>query len=326
MALSPSSRWVYPRACGGAPRCAECGRRPSGLSPRMRGSRKRSSQPVSTSGSIPAHAGEPLKLATMPSTDGVYPRACGGAWGRRLIAFHRQGLSPRMRGSPLGLLFRQTRFGSIPAHAGEPPACCRPSGKARVYPRACGGVGSALPCCSISTGLSPRMRGSRADLIAHRHRDGSIPAHAGEPCSSLSIRAHRGVYPRACGGAHDVGRGGSQRWGLSPRMRGSHRANPTLPATVGSIPAHAGEPHRRVLPPGRQAVYPRACGGAPRWTNRTPAYRGLSPRMRGSRVSLGLGAVVIRSIPAHAGEPLARVGTSRLRQVYPRACGGASRS
>ena len=56
------------------------------------------------------------------------------------------------------------------------------------------------------------------------------------------------------------------------------------------------------------------------------ANRGLSPRMRGNpdhstRTSADLG-----SIPAHAGEPLMLPADCGLIGVYPRACGGTSRS
>ena len=53
---------------------------------------------------------------------------------------------------------------------------------------------------------------------------------------------------------------------------------------------------------------------------------GLSPRVRGNRrgnVVKGKGA---RSIPACAGEPLAKVGPKMLTEVYPRVCGGTARS
>ena len=61
------------------------------------------------------------------------------------------------------------------------------------------------------------------------------------------MRGRRGakegrVYPRVCGGSHDV----------------------TLLATAvtGSIPACAGEPAVRTLTAMRLRVYPRVCGGA----------------------------------------------------------------
>ena len=69
---------VYPRACGGT-KSALCEVEMSqGLSPRMRGNRPYASSAAFAQGSIPAHAGEPFCLSTLPSADRVYPRACGG--------------------------------------------------------------------------------------------------------------------------------------------------------------------------------------------------------------------------------------------------------
>ena len=110
--------------------------------------------------------------------------------------------------------------------------------------------------------------------------------------------------------------------GLSPRMRGNLRQRGSAHGGRGSIPAHAGEPK----PAGRlqlsTRVYPRACGGT---RGRVGGYRsdvGLSPRMRGNHPEVNQDALLLGSIPAHAGEP--RRGRARCRRVrvYPRACGG----
>ena len=60
--ISRCTRGVYPRACGGA-------------------NMSRSLQNSWLVGSIPAHAGEPLRCWSSPSSPScrVYPRACGGA-------------------------------------------------------------------------------------------------------------------------------------------------------------------------------------------------------------------------------------------------------
>ena len=92
--------------------------------------------------------------------------------------------------------------------------------------------------------------------------------------------------------------------GLSPRLRGNPmRAEPEF-ADAGSIPAPAGEPWWRTIPPMPEPVYPRACGGT--WGDIRDARGviGLSPRLRGNPYGLWWGAVQGR--------------------VYPRACGGTS--
>src|SRR5690606_34878892 len=98
-----------------------------------------------------------------------------------------------------------------------------------------------------------------------------------------------------------------------------------LPAllSVGSIPAHAGEPFIQHISEHIEGVYPRARGGAAVYDGRITLDGGLSPRTRGSRLAIEGRNAPGRSIPAHAGEPGA--GTTRTMgwKVYPRARGGA---
>ena len=50
----------------------------------------------------------------------VYPRVCGGAAFAESVIRSVSGLSPRVRGSPLGKEVERVSEGSIPACAGEP--------------------------------------------------------------------------------------------------------------------------------------------------------------------------------------------------------------
>ena len=113
------------------------------------------------------------------------------------------------------------RFGSIPAHAGEPPIVRTCSWCERVYPRACGGTTGMRGGPVMFKGLSPRMRGNRAGGGWQDGADGSIPAHAGEPCSRAVFFCVCTVYPRACGGTKSLSSGHLYHSGLSPRMRGN---------------------------------------------------------------------------------------------------------
>ena len=152
---------VYPRACGGTSRngvCPQCG---GGLSPRMRGNQSSELGGVASTGSIPAHAGEPPNPNGRSPAARVYPRACGGTdvkWNEGILA---RGLSPRMRGNPSRSADVLAEAGSIPAHAGEPPEGQRPRRRDKVYPRACGGTWVQLTGLKRHGGLSPRMRGNR---------------------------------------------------------------------------------------------------------------------------------------------------------------------
>ena len=53
---------------------------------------------------------------------------------------------------------------------------------------------------------------------------------------------------------------------------------------------------------------------------------GLSPRVRGSLMTVNNGIFHLGSIPARAGEPVVRGAPFEIAWVYPRACGGASGS
>ena len=90
---------VYPRGCGGT--TAPFGPPASGrgLSPRVRGNRRRSCRRPPRGGSIPAGAGEPRYRPAYPPSRGVYPRGCGGTTSRNVGSPAARGLSPRVRGN-----------------------------------------------------------------------------------------------------------------------------------------------------------------------------------------------------------------------------------
>ena len=131
-----------------------------------------------------------------------------------------------------------------------------------------------------------------------------------------------GVYPRACGGTLKLRSTSSTNQGLSPRLRGNHRAFDGFDDKSRSIPAPAGEPYSPPPFPLLSSVYPRACGGTADMAAAPSMDTGLSPRLRGNLYGGLIGQVVVRSIPAPAGEPGKAIGAVRITGVYPRACGG----
>ena len=129
-----------------------------------------------------------------------------------------------------------------------------------------------------------------------------------------------------CGGTRATAHTAESRQGLSPRVRGNLIV--VLPAISlnRSIPACAGEPTRKASSPLSFSVYPRVCGGTPRrWSGR-PQRRGLSPRVRGNPLVAMMAGVLAGSIPACAGEPPDYAGAAAGAKVYPRVCGGTTRS
>ena len=86
-------------------------------------------------------------------------------------------------------------------------------------------------------------------------------------------------------------------------MRGSPVGFYVFVLNHGSIPACAGEPTLTSKLNNVPMVYPRVCGGAGLAGVLALSRAGLSPRVRGSPSVITCASVVVRSIPACAGEP-----------------------
>ena len=168
------------------------------------------------------------------------------------------GLSPRVRGN------------LVPPAGGDEIVIRRrvQAEAVRVYPRVCGGTWTA------AAPVYPRVM-----------TGGTMP--------------YPGVYPRVCGGTNLLNPG--QDHAVYPRVCGGTRptrftVGAVYPRVCGgtvagryghrsrSIPACAGEPK----PNGnRSRVYPRVCGGTG-GNDPTALGQGLSPRVRGNRVTIGI--------------------------------------
>ena len=316
-------------------------------------------------GSIPALAGKPsVSNRSAVTARRVYPRARGEAWqaiairspdwglsprsrgSRRLfrIEVYSEGLSPRSRGSPPETTRHRGCSRSIPALAGKPAICSTATSLPGVYPRARGEASPQNGRSSMNCGLSPRSRGSPFAMgrqspgtrsipaLAGKPEDRtgsrsgrvrSIPALAGKPGDSLRHRSFSPVYPRARGEAMMVCITPPPGGGLSPRSRGSPLSVETPWRSSGSIPALAGKPVGVRVRFGVAAVYPRARGEAAQMSQPRKAYRGLSPRSRGSPSRGYSPRRSRRSIPALAGKPGKSATWRRTWRVYPRARGEA---
>ena len=167
---------------------------------------------------------------------------CGGTSDNGTEHTMLSGLSPRVRGNPCRGRRCPMRTGSIPACAGEPRNGVDRVIGVWVYPRVCGGTSLMTFGGTCPIGLSPRVRGNRRRGYVSSTNKGSIPACAGEPCTSTPFLAHTVVYPRVCGGTSTFGQLGIPVHGLSPRVRGNPRKEYPFNLCRGSIPACAGEP------------------------------------------------------------------------------------
>ena len=164
-------------------------------------------------------------------------------------------------GTPITYMVPSCPKGSIPACAGEPLALLAGQVFVRVYPRVCGGTGSAWSWIGNRKGLSPRVRGN--PYFANRGVPpiGSIPACAGEPAVGMLGRTGEQVYPRVCGGTRMATHHQPVAGGLSPRVRGNPGQLGDRRQRRRSIPACAGEPLVQRTGDQRLRVYPRVCGG-----------------------------------------------------------------
>ena len=155
----------------------------------------------------------------------------------------------------------------------------------------------------------------------------------------------RPVYPRVCGATITSLSSVFTDWGLSPRVRGNRIYAITSHLVSGSIPACAGQPLRLLLSGPSARVYPRVCGatyhalragcrsdglsprvrGNPCAVEPSGGASGLSPRVRGNPDTIGLRSMLLRSIPACAGQPDQRRSERTVTWVYPRVCGATIR-
>ena len=221
----PTSRWVYPRVCGGTCPPLKQPYARQGLSPRVRGNRHDEGQFGVIFGSIPACAGEPSTRSAPAGRCGVYPRVCGGTALRSLETASLPGLSPRVRGNPLVYSGGGPRPRSIPACAGEPSSSSCVRLRFPVYPRVCGGTIARRGSLRVRRGLSPRVRGNRGCRLREWTSGRSIPACAGEPIGITCMWWPPRVYPRVCGGTGVTSVDSRMATGLSPRVRGNPLGN-----------------------------------------------------------------------------------------------------
>ena len=235
-------RQVYPRVCGGTPPPGVESPETEGLSPRVRGNPCPAPSRSSSTGSIPACAGEPLANDGHMDTVGVYPRVCGGTWATAASGRCHGGLSPRVRGNPMNEVTDTGAVRSIPACAGEPWPSKSVASQPQVYPRVCGGTYTDAEARAQAAGLSPRVRGNRRRYGRASRPQRSIPACAGEPPSPCFRVWLDSVYPRVCGGTVMKPRTPRDWAGLSPRVRGNRHNRLRSGECRRSIPACAGEP------------------------------------------------------------------------------------
>ena len=152
--------WVHPRLRGGAASARPSPRAYRGPSPPTRGSLHPWDERLGLRWSIPAYAGEPVRVRPGGPLCRVHPRLRGGASSSSPVGRIRAGPSPPTRGSPITFATIKGIAGSIPAYAGEPGPGTPSSRADGVHPRLRGGATVLLPHEQHREGPSPPTRGS----------------------------------------------------------------------------------------------------------------------------------------------------------------------
>ena len=192
-----------------------------GSSPRRRGTRDRITVSLHMKRFIPAQAGNTPVQQHKEQKPSVHPRAGGEHSERSLIPYFQYGSSPRRRGTPNSIvnILSVSRF--IPAQAGNTGGYVGRSRIDPVHPRAGGEHVVSVPRCSQAGGSSPRRRGTLSLSPVRCIVGRFIPAQAGNTINVVNSSLHAAVHPRA-GGEHTLRISRSvDRFGSSPRRRGT---------------------------------------------------------------------------------------------------------
>ena len=293
----------------------------TGSSPRMRGTRRASNSATWCGRFIPAHAGNTHRRKAGYQRQPVHPRACGEHMMEPKIALNGRGSSPRMRGTPLNVIFFKPHPRFIPAHAGNTGDARCNSEAGTVHPRACGEHSATSSKITTRFGSSPRMRGTRERSRVRHEALRFIPAHAGNTLLIGYAGLPSAVHPRACGEHIFFFSSAIRSSGSSPRMRGTQRPGVERPRPRRFIPAHAGNTGDHRQEGEGRAVHPRACGEHATRIVEAIKHDGSSPRMRGTRLPNPRCPHNWRFIPAHAGNTASNARSIRTPTVHPRACG-----
>ena len=339
--ISSRSRFI-PACAGNSRKRLDVFDPTTGSSPRVRGTPRRRLSLLHRSRFIPACAGNSVNSASTPSTcPGASPRVRGtpcqpshvkrdarfipACAGNSVVADAERpdvhGSSPRVRGTPKrgGAGSRGGRF--IPACAGNSPRGLPSSLQTAVHPRVCGELDMRRELHIADNGSSPRVRGTPAVQRNPQAVRRFIPACAGNSVVVEAKGRRRAVHPRVCGELPSRCCGQRGDHGSSPRVRGTLLPECTACVPTRFIPACAGNSVQQASKRLLLRVHPRVCGELRRIGGVNAPVRGSSPRVRGTPLSAAGLEVVLRFIPACAGNSSARLPRRSCHRVHPRVCG-----
>jgi len=170
-------------------------------------------------------------------------------------------------------------------------------------------------------GSSPRLRGTRLPVVSEHHQLRFIPAPAGNASVPSARASARTVHPRACGERRFATFHAYLRAGSSPRLRGTREQRRHGCRDLRFIPAPAGNALAGTLPFTSRTVHPRACGERFFGGAVGVLSCGSSPRLRGTQPRMGCSWLLLRFIPAPAGNAFKGAFVPTAFAVHFRACG-----
>ena len=176
----------------------------------------------------------------------------------------------------------------------------------------------------VSSGSSPRGRGTESTLASRCQQARFIPAWAGN--SDVSVRKihPRAVHPRVGGEQAAVYPPSRSTPGSSPRARGTDLLDLLSKVLCRFIPAWAGNSREPARPYPWQPVHPRV-GGEQALRRHWPSIcAGSSPRGRGTGIETALAIDMRRFIPAWAGNRGDPGEGAPIISVHPRVGGEQS--
>ena len=194
----------------------------SGSSPLARGTPAAGERGDTTSGLIPARAGNTENTSTNFINTGAHPRSRGEHAGTFHLPNSKPGSSPLARGTRAQEGGRGGGGGLIPARAGNTfRAVCSCCGSG-AHPRSRGEHLLGRGDSERSWGSSPLARGTPCASIFVERMPGLIPARAGNTYASTRERSNAWAHPRSRGEHIVCWLVVVQSWGSSPLARGTH--------------------------------------------------------------------------------------------------------
>ena len=312
---------VHPRGCGERGGGGGIPLNPNGSSPRVRGTQILSGMARGQVRFIPAGAGNAAETPLLAGWPAVHPRGCGERARATSASATCSGSSPRVRGTLDAGLAGQHVARFIPAGAGNARFTVYLPAFHAVHPRGCGEREPQHGDLVLADGSSPRVRGTRVDVVKINGFQRFIPAGAGNATGTAAAPCRTAVHPRGCGERRAPAGGARRGGGSSPRVRGTRPEAGAAHTIRRFIPAGAGNAARSLGPISGCAVHPRGCGERRVSRSASVSRCGSSPRVRGTHSGTRPRRGPPRFIPAGAGNAPPSPPAGFAGAVHPRGCG-----